>query len=144
MEGVSLFPGYLGAMTLPTDPAGPDAGHTFTVGLGQVLLDGAPFAIEWTGTMRSAENELYNALSYNAACYPGYDPTPCETTGDCAVTTAGSQRQLSIPAIGLTLGFDLAGTEASRARSSRSTSCPDCHPVKNCHPERSEGPHMPR
>jgi hypothetical protein len=115
VEGVGLFPGYLGVMTLPTDPSGPDAGHTFTVGLGQVLLDGAPFAIEWTGTMRSAENELYNAISYNAACYPGYDPTPCETTGDCAVAMVGAQRQFSIPTIGVTLGFNVAGTAAEQS-----------------------------
>jgi hypothetical protein len=115
VEGVGLFPGYLGVMTLPTDPSGPDAGHTFTVGLGQVLLDGAPFAIEWTGTMRSAENELYNAISYNAACYPGYDPTPCETNGNCAVATVGSERQFSIPTIGVTLGFSLEGTEAEQS-----------------------------
>jgi hypothetical protein len=115
VEGVGLYPGYQGVMTLPTDPSGPDAGHTFTVGLGQVLLDGAPFAIEWTGTMRSAENELYNAISYNAACYPGYDSTPCETTGDCAVTTVGGERQFSIPTIGFTLGFQLEGTAAEES-----------------------------
>ncbi len=115
VEGVALFPGYVGTMTLPTDPAGPDAGHTFTVGLGAMQKDGQPFLIDWTDVEFAAGNELYNALQYNSACYAGYDAAPCKKTGACTVTMSGTERQFSIDQVSLTLDFELGGSEAAES-----------------------------
>jgi len=110
VQQITLLPGYLGTMTLPTDPAGPDAGHTFTVGLSEVLKDGAPFVIDWIGPTFTAGTELYNAIQYNAAGYAGYDPTSCRATSACPDNTSSGQRQWYFPGINLTLVFGLAGT----------------------------------
>jgi hypothetical protein len=115
VEEVNLYPGYYGTMTLPTDPAGPDAGHTFTVGLGQVQKDGAPFVIDWTDVMFTAGTELYNALQYNAAGYTGYDPTSCRTTAACPDNSSSGQRQWQLVTINVTLVFGLGGTAANQS-----------------------------
>jgi hypothetical protein len=115
VEEVALFPGYVGVMTLPTDPAGPDAGHTFTLGLGAVELDGAPFVIDWTDHDFVNGNELYNALQYNSACYGGYDATPCGETGACTITMTGGKRQWSIDEIEASFTFQLGSTEAAES-----------------------------
>jgi hypothetical protein len=115
VEEVALFPGYVGVMTLPTDPAGPDAGHTFTLGLGPVELDGVPFVIDWTDDHFVNGNELYNALQYNSACYGGYDATPCGETGACTITMTGGKRQWSIDAIEASFTFQLGTTEEAES-----------------------------
>lgn len=113
VEAVSLFPGYLGTMTLPTDPSGPDAGHTFTIGLGPMLRDGQPFSIDWTDVGFTAGNQLYNAIQYNAQCYVGYGAAPCNTTGACPTMISGTERLWTIVAAGATLHFDLGSAEGT-------------------------------
>ena len=115
VQVVSLFPGYLGSMTLPTDPAGPDARHTFTVGLGQVQRDGAPFTIDWTDLKFTAGTQLFNALQYNAAGYPGYDATSCLSVSACPVNTSSGKRQWQLVTINVTLTFGLGGTAAEQS-----------------------------
>jgi hypothetical protein len=111
VEQVSLYPGYYGTLVLPTDPAGPDAGHTFTVGLGQVLKDGAPFVIDWGDVKFVAGTELYNAIAYNAAFYPGYYPTSCLVLGACAENSSSGQRQWQLLDLDVVFTFNLTGTE---------------------------------
>jgi len=115
VQDVSLFPGYVGTMTLPTDPAGPDAGHTFTVGVGQVQMDGAPFTIDWTDLKFTAGTQLFNALQYNAAGYPGYDPTSCLSNSACPENTSSGKRQWQLVTINVTLTFGLGGTSADES-----------------------------
>jgi hypothetical protein len=112
VEAAILRPGYLGTMALPTDPAGPDAGHTFIVGIGPIERDGAPFVIDWTDPSFAAGNLLFNAISYNAGGYPGYYAMSCKVAGSCTINDATGVRQFAIPSINLVLDFDLLGTPA--------------------------------
>jgi hypothetical protein len=115
-ETLSLFPGYLGAFAFKSDPS-EGAQHSYSIGLGPVMKDGAPLSMVWTSTPFTAGNEVFNALMYTYGSALGvYDgPIPsCTAVSVCPFNTSSGVAVWNIVPLGITFTFEgLSGEPAA-------------------------------
>jgi hypothetical protein len=89
--------GYTGTLAFHSRSGGAFGSHQYALGVGAITRDGAPFAIDWTGTSASSLSaatiasvtELFDGLMATfAPTYPA--ESDCHATGDCVIVTSAT------------------------------------------------------
>jgi hypothetical protein len=107
-ETLSLFEGYLGAFAFQSDPSA-GAVHHYTLGIGQIQRDGAPFEIEWSAPGFANGTDVFNALMYTygraLGVYSGPLSMSCQSVSVCPVNTSDGEAVWEIVPLGITITF---------------------------------------